>query len=144
MPDVKYDYVSKVAENSFLKLGSRLLWVLTLPITAYFASGSLDQLRDVGKTQQTIINKQIQLEASIKEGIIPRITYLENELISVRVELRTKTMNEFTKEDGKKQREEYVKEMDYLTSRQVKLEDEINSLRNALTQVQTILSKQRP
>lgn len=87
--------LNQIAENSLLKVISRFGLILVLPIATWFATSTFKDIRSVH-------DDALYIRTALEQGLIPRIEYMEQEVGDIRVELRTRTTDNFSKADADK------------------------------------------
>jgi hypothetical protein len=101
--------LDRIAENSLLKLASRALLVICIPVAGWFATESY-------ATITRVADQQIRLETLLVSGIEPRVRALENEVADIRSDVRARTTNRFDQDDADKLRQSVLREIDRINT----------------------------
>ena len=120
----------KVAENTFVKLGARIISILALPAAGLFGRATLNTLTDLRDDQQAIALSMVEIQATLTKGIEPRILNLEKEVDTIKNDLIIRTVGRFDKGDAENLEGDMRREVARLEKQIVGLKDLLEKLRN--------------
>lgn len=120
----------KVAENTFVKLGARIILILALPAAGLFGRATLNTLTDLRDDQQAIALSMVEIQATLTKGIEPRILNLEKEVDTIKNDLIIRTVGRFDKGDAENLEGDMRREVARLEKQIVGLKDLLEKLRN--------------
>lgn len=108
------DRLEKMAENSAIKLLSRVMLIVALPFSGWFGAEAWETLKTMSRAQTEIQKEVVELSTLIAKGLEPRVRFLEQEIFDMRGEVRERSLKRFDKEDALRQKEAIDRRLDKL------------------------------